>query len=98
MTRKERSQSEILQDLLMVTLEEREASKTCIMHRANHNQKTFKKFFFTLLSNGFIMLCEDYRGETYRKYRITEKGRETLDHLRSVNTILPGEIAESSLA
>jgi predicted transcriptional regulator len=97
MTRKERSQSEILQDILIVILEEREASKTRIMHRANLNQKTFQKYFSSLLSNGFIVLHNDY-GETYRKYRITRRGRETLDHLRAVNTILPGEIAESSLA
>jgi predicted transcriptional regulator len=97
MTRKERSQSEILQDLLMVILEEREASKTHIMHRANLNQKTFQKYFSSLLSNGFVILCDDYN-ETYRKYRITKRGRETLDRLRAVNMILPDEIVEPSLA
>ncbi len=95
MGRRERSQSEIFQDLLVVTLEEKQASKTRIMHRANLNQKTFQKYFSTLIENGFVTLCNEY-GETYRKYRITQMGRETLEHLRAINTILPTEIAGSS--
>lgn len=84
MGKKERTRGEIIQDLLLVTLEERQASKTKIMQRAYLNQKSFQKYFHFLLGNGYLTTC----GLPVKKYMVTNKGREMLDWVRQVNQLL----------
>jgi len=84
MVKNERSQTEIIQDLLLVTLKENEASKTKIMQRAYLNQKTFKKYFIFLTMNDYLIRSDNIP----EKYTISQKGKDLLEQLRQVNHLI----------
>ncbi|HZD43609.1 MAG TPA: winged helix-turn-helix domain-containing protein [Methanomicrobiales archaeon] len=84
MGRRERSQGEIIQDLLEVTIQERPVRKTYVMHRANLSTRTFERYFAFLLCEGFITSSA---GE-WETYTVTESGRDLHKKLKEVNRLI----------
>jgi predicted transcriptional regulator len=84
MAKRERSPGEIIQDMLLVTLEEKMASKTRIMQKSYLNQKTFLKYFSFLLDKGYISRSP----QLAEKYLVSTRGREVLEQLKEVNGLI----------
>ncbi len=86
MKKKERSRTEIIHDMLSVTLDEKNPKKTRIMQKAYLNTATFKKYFNFLLGEGFIANSVSEAG----CYELTEKGKNLLKRTKEMNEILLG--------
>lgn len=84
-SRKERSRSEIIRDMLSVTMEERKPKKTRIMQKTCLNLKSFRRYFEKMLEEGFISQINSGSG----RYEVTEKGRDLLNKLKEMDELMP---------
>ncbi len=80
--RKERSKWEIIEDMLIVLQEDKKPKKTRIMQRACLDWRNFQRYFEFLLTEDFIVNCEN------GSYELTEKGKELLKRLKVVGEML----------
>ncbi len=81
--KKDRSSYEIILDVLEVTEDEKQATKTRIMQGAYLDWRNFGKYFNFLLEKNFIA-----RRDPETNYELTEEGRELLKKLKEVSEIL----------
>ncbi|MEM1506716.1 MAG: DUF4364 family protein [Candidatus Bathyarchaeia archaeon] len=81
MGRAYRSKYDIIADMLEAAMNG--AKKTRIMHIANVNYHSFRKYFNMLLEDGLIAEIKDANGETI--YRTTEAG---IEHLKMFSRFL----------
>ncbi len=83
--RKYRSRWETIIDILAVLTEEKSLNKTRIMQRACVNSRDLLKYFDFLVEENFIA---ESNNPGAGSYAITEKGKELLKRLKSVEEIL----------
>ncbi|MDH5438712.1 MAG: winged helix-turn-helix domain-containing protein [Candidatus Bathyarchaeota archaeon] len=82
-----RSWAEISADILEVTLAP--SNKTRIMYRSNLNFERFNRYFYGLVTKGFIDERNDSNGR--RVYKTTERGRTLLKAIRKAQELFSSE-------
>jgi predicted transcriptional regulator len=82
-----RSWVEISADILEVTLTP--SNKTRIMYRSNLNFERFNRYFYGLVTKGFIDERNDSNGR--RVYKTTERGRTLLKAIRKAQELFSSE-------
>lgn len=78
-----RSWSDITIDILETTLHP--TNKMRVMYRSNLNFQRFNKYFYDLLTKGFIEKMGNGNGGSL--YRTTERGKTLLDVLRKAHEL-----------
>ncbi len=81
--KKGRGRWDIVRDILTATLEEGTGKKTRIMQKAFLDWRTFSRYFEYLLNDEFLTDCNE---DEY--FTVTDKGRELLERLKSVEDVL----------
>ena len=82
-----RSWAEITADILEVTLAP--SNKTRIMYRSNLNFERFNRYFYGLVTKGFIDERNNSNGR--RVYKTTERGRTLLKAIRKAQELFSSE-------
>ncbi|MEM0029621.1 MAG: winged helix-turn-helix domain-containing protein [Candidatus Nitrosocaldus sp.] len=83
----------LISDILSVLLDEGEASKITLLHRANLDSRLLNKYLNTLNDAGFIEL-ENRKGKV--SIRITDKGTRFLVLYKELRHMINGKAIQNS--